>query len=166
MWQKKRRWIGLRDIKGFSLAILGKQLWRMDVESTSLLARVYKGRYFPTKSPVDAPFGTRLSFAWRSIHWAQMLMKEGIRKEFGNGLNVNLVMDPWLPVLPPRVENGIQPKSISLAALKNKDSNEWNMIRVREIFVEDVRLIGQIRTGGVMTDGTFSWMLIRMVITQ
>ena len=39
--------IGFRDLYAFNLAMLAKQGWRMLENPTSLMALMYKARYFP-----------------------------------------------------------------------------------------------------------------------
>lgn len=67
--------IGFKDIEAFNISLLGKQLWRMLTQPNTLLARVYKARYFLKFDPITAPLGSRPSFAWKSIHVAQDLIK-------------------------------------------------------------------------------------------
>jgi hypothetical protein len=40
--------MGFKDIKKFSLAMLGKQGWRLMTNPTSVCAQVLKGKYYPT----------------------------------------------------------------------------------------------------------------------
>lgn len=49
--------LGFRDLHGFNLAMLGKQCWNFINRPDSLVARVYKARYFPTTSIFDATRG-------------------------------------------------------------------------------------------------------------
>ena len=82
--------IGFKDIEAFNLALLGKQLWRMVTRKESLLARVYKSRYFSKSDPLNAPLGSRPSFAWKSIHAAQELLRQGTRAIVGNGASIEI----------------------------------------------------------------------------
>lgn len=72
--------LGFRDLE----ALLGKQLWRLLTKKDSLLARVLKSRYYVKSNPLNASFGSRPSYAWRSIHSAQGLMKQCARVLIGN----------------------------------------------------------------------------------
>lgn len=54
---KKDGGLGFKDLRAFNLAILGKQAWRFLTRPHSLVARIYKGRYFPKSSFIDANLG-------------------------------------------------------------------------------------------------------------
>jgi len=153
--------LGFRDVEGFNLAMLGKQLWRMANKPESLMARIFEARYFPSKSPLEASLGSRPSFAWRSIYEAKMLMQEGMRKEFGDGHTLRIAFDPWLPSKPPRpprVQPGLNPYTLHISMIKDFDSDEWNWTAVKSIFVqEDIHLIGQVRPSFRPGKTRFSW---------
>uniref|UniRef100_A0A7N2LLU9 Reverse transcriptase zinc-binding domain-containing protein n=1 Tax=Quercus lobata TaxID=97700 RepID=A0A7N2LLU9_QUELO len=59
--------MGFRDIHAFNLAMLPKQACRLVTGSHSLFYRVYKARYFPGCSFMDAKLGHNPSFVWRSL---------------------------------------------------------------------------------------------------
>ena len=63
----------------------------------SLVARIYKARYFPTSSFLDAHLKANPSFIWRSIMEAQEVIRMGVIWRVGKGNQVNIWLDPWLP---------------------------------------------------------------------
>jgi len=63
---KDRSALNFRDLKGFNLAMLGKQGWKLVTNSSSLLAEVLKAKYFPISGFLDVTIGSP-SFTWRSI---------------------------------------------------------------------------------------------------
>ena len=71
---KERGGLGFRDLRTFNLALLVKQGWRLQTNSSSLFYRVYKAKYFPRCDFVDVELGGQSSYAWRSIHAAQALV--------------------------------------------------------------------------------------------
>ena len=60
---KEKGGLGFCDLKSFNLALLAKQGWRLQTNSTSLFSRVYKAKYFPRCSFVEAVLGLRPSYA-------------------------------------------------------------------------------------------------------
>ncbi|XP_019159994.1 PREDICTED: uncharacterized protein LOC109156596 [Ipomoea nil] len=51
---KKYGGLSFKDLRAFNLAMLGKQAWRLLTNPTTLAARIYKARYYPTTSFIDA----------------------------------------------------------------------------------------------------------------
>lgn len=87
---KRKGGLGFKDLKAYNLAMLGKQLWRINTNQKSLLSRIYKGRYFHKADPLTVPLGSGPSYAWKSIHAAQSIIREGARKVIGNGKNTSI----------------------------------------------------------------------------
>lgn len=54
---KHRERLGFKELKAFNLALLAKQWWHIMSDSNSLLHQIYKDKYFPQKSFVEASLG-------------------------------------------------------------------------------------------------------------
>ncbi|XP_024006398.1 uncharacterized protein LOC112082916 [Eutrema salsugineum] len=65
---KKNGGFGIRDLRDFNIAMLAKQGWCMLQHPTSLLARVFKAKYFPKTNIFHAELKGQPSYAWRSIY--------------------------------------------------------------------------------------------------
>ncbi|XP_030930729.1 uncharacterized protein LOC115956517 [Quercus lobata] len=75
----KSKWEGgmdFRDLHAFNLAMLAKQGWRMLVDPCSLMARLYKAKYFPNSDVLSAKIGSNPSYAWRSIHQSLEVLRQ------------------------------------------------------------------------------------------
>ncbi|XP_019158220.1 PREDICTED: uncharacterized protein LOC109154946 [Ipomoea nil] len=112
--------MGFKDLRAFNLAMLGKQAWRMLTKPDSLVARVYKARYFPKGSFFDAQVGNNPSFCWRSIMVAKSIIFGGVRRRIGNGESTFIWTHPWLqndhdPMI--QTEMPIQLKEAKVAGL-------------------------------------------------
>jgi hypothetical protein len=59
--------MGFRDLGCFNKALPAKQLWRLLQHPNSLVARIYKAKYYPHHHVMTANTGLIPSFAWRSI---------------------------------------------------------------------------------------------------
>lgn len=66
--------MGFKDLSAFNLAMLGKQGWKFLTEPNSLVSRIFKARYFPSKSYLTATIGHNPSFVWRSILRAHLIV--------------------------------------------------------------------------------------------
>ncbi|KAL1211890.1 putative mitochondrial protein [Cardamine amara subsp. amara] len=99
---KEKGGLGFRDIGRFNQASLGKQAWRIWENSSSLLAQILKHKYFKNKSFLTCGYGTRPSYAWRSILFGQELLNKGLIKSIGNGEDTKVWSDNWLNDVYPR----------------------------------------------------------------
>ena len=77
--------MGFRDIHAFNLAMIAKQAWRLIQGEPSLFFKVYKARYFPNSSFMDADLGANPSFVWRSSLEARELIRAGTAWTVGDG---------------------------------------------------------------------------------
>lgn len=89
--------MGFRDPSCFNLALLAKQVWRLMTNEQALVSRVLQANYFPNGSFLDATLGSNPSWTWRSILEGRGVLKEGIRKRIGNGKQVRIALNRWLP---------------------------------------------------------------------
>ena len=77
--------MGFRNIQAFNLAMLAKQGWRILTNPNSLLAQVFKAKYFPHVDVLNSKIGSNPSYTWRSIHNSLEVIKRGTRWRVGNG---------------------------------------------------------------------------------
>ncbi|CAL1375269.1 unnamed protein product [Linum trigynum] len=94
--------MGFRRFKHFNQALLAKIGWRILEDPSSLLARVYKGKYFPTGSFLSATARSRPSWGWQSVLYGRQLLLRGLRWQVGNGRSVSALEDSWVPALHPQ----------------------------------------------------------------
>lgn len=75
---KKYGGMGFRTVREMNLAMLSKG-WKFLTYPEALMTRVFKARYFPNCSFLEASSGSNPSFVWTSIQESQWLLCEGSR---------------------------------------------------------------------------------------
>ncbi|XP_042978923.1 uncharacterized mitochondrial protein AtMg00310-like [Carya illinoinensis] len=88
--------MGFRDIDVFNKAMLAKQGWMLQTKCDSLVAKIFKEKYFQNCQFIDAKIGYKPSFMWRSLLAAQDLVKAGMVWRVGNGKSISIGKDKWL----------------------------------------------------------------------
>ena len=71
---KEEGGLGFHNLKAFNFALLVKQGWRFQANTSSLVYRVLKARYFLDSDFLVSELGSRPSYAWRSILAAQNIV--------------------------------------------------------------------------------------------
>lgn len=61
---KSRGGLGFRSLYGFNIALLGKLCWNFIQKPHTLVARIFKARYYPGSHFLNASAGTDPSFIW------------------------------------------------------------------------------------------------------
>ena len=145
---KEQGGLGFRDLTMFNKALLAKQLWRILKNPESLIVRIMQAKYCSNKSIMEATIGHRLSQAWRSILAAKDLVHAGVIWRIGNGDDVKVWGDKWLPtptsysVQSPRLNWA---KDMRVSELIDKDMKQWNSTLIASIFLpEEVTVINNI----------------------
>jgi len=86
-----------KEIEKFNKTLLAKQVWRMINNLDSLCHKVFKARFFPNCSILEAPEVNGGSYAWKSIFSVRDVVKRGMVWRIGNGASVSIKEDKWLP---------------------------------------------------------------------
>lgn len=150
--QKKMHWIswktlclpkakggmGFRMFHLFNKALLAKQGWRLIHNTSSLVARVLKGRYYPRSNFLQAKAGYCSSFTWRSILGAKHILTKGCSWRIGNGSSMHIWDDKWLTH--PMHQSLLTPKPLDSSIQKvsdliDLDRREWKRPLIRDTFV-------------------------------
>ncbi|CAH9067596.1 unnamed protein product [Cuscuta epithymum] len=106
------------------------------------MCRVLKVRYYPNSDFLHAQVGYNKSFIWRSIVETQNILKNNIRRRVGNGIEVQVWADAWLPGEGEGRVSSTRPTGIrdmNVAALRDITGKKWNGERISNIFNADDR---------------------------
>ncbi|KAK2410765.1 hypothetical protein QL285_046110 [Trifolium repens] len=133
--------LGFRDFHCFNMAMVAKQGWNFMHKPTSLVARLYKARYFPYNSFLSSNIGNNPSFAWRSIWRARKVLLLGCRWQIGDGSKIQVMSEPWLRVNNGRCLNGPQNQNVyqlSVGNLLLPNVKRWDENKIHTLFsIED-----------------------------
>ncbi|MCI37607.1 putative ribonuclease H protein, partial [Trifolium medium] len=78
------------------MAMVAKQGWKFITNPNTLVAKVYKARYFPNSSLFESHLGSNPSYAWRSIWKSRQVLMNGCRWRIGDGTKIKVMHEPWL----------------------------------------------------------------------
>jgi hypothetical protein len=123
------------------MAMVAKQGWNFMHNSTSLVARLYKARYFPHNSFLSSSLGNNPSFAWRSIWRARQVLLLGCRWQIGDGSKIQVMHEPWLRGGNERCLNAPQTRIVYDLKLENillPNVKRWDENKVYSLFSNDV----------------------------
>lgn len=141
--------LGIRDMMAFNKALLAKQAWRLITRPSTLLARVFKAKYYRKTGFLEARTYQTSSLAWRSIIQTQPLIKKGLHWAIGNGEQIRVWQDNWLLGHPQSTPTGpgmyIHP-NLKVKDLFSSRTFSWNQPLLHQLFQpEDVQRILRFR---------------------
>lgn len=84
--------LGFKDLLKFNEAKLAKKVWLLLSDQSSLFYRVFKVKYFPQGSVLDAKISLR-SYAWQSILKARSVVSDGLLWRVGDGSSIRVNKD-------------------------------------------------------------------------
>jgi len=88
--------MGFKDLTCFNVAMSGKQGWRFQNDSSSLVSSLFKARYFPNTDFIGSSIGHNPSYVWRSIFSVKIVVNQDARWRIGSGDNIPFLGAPWL----------------------------------------------------------------------
>ncbi|XP_061999224.1 uncharacterized protein LOC133716539 [Rosa rugosa] len=133
---KEEGGLGFRSLSNFNNAMLAKQAWRVVTNPTSLVARIFKAKYFPDTSfwmttPHDSP-----SFSWRSLFSTREFLRQSSYWQIGDGNTVNIWSDCWLPGVQDfkPMDNSIAANEVQQVSDLMIQAGLWNTSLIRRLF--------------------------------
>ncbi|MBA0721553.1 hypothetical protein Golax_009079 [Gossypium laxum] len=132
--------LGIRDIRLFNLALLGRQVWRLINSTDSLCFKVLSSKYFLDGNIFIAKKVDKASFTWSSITAATEAFKVGFGWQIGNGGKIDIRVENWgLERLnwDTITSNTLNQNEKSVKVLWHADSRRWNVNKVKKVYGHD-----------------------------
>lgn len=129
--------MGFRSIHNFNTSLIEKQYWRLQSDDNSLLARIFKSRYYPNCNITKALVGFAPNYAWGSILSAKESVSKGFRWIMGTGAKVWVWQDNWILGIPssrPLSNNSSLDRDAMVYDLIDQDLGYWNCKLVLSCF--------------------------------
>ncbi|CAN1825139.1 Uncharacterized mitochondrial protein AtMg00310 [Linum perenne] len=137
---KEKGGLRFKDLETFNHALFAKQTWRLIQNPDLLLAQIYKAKYFPNSTLMQAGKGSNPSWGWRCILKGREITKVGHRWQVGDGVHINPFLDHWLPTLPlsaPILDMKESIIQFPLPVAGFIDNDNWNQIKLKSLFREE-----------------------------
>jgi hypothetical protein len=80
---KNKGGLGFWDLILFNKTLLAKQVWILSQHLDSLVAKIFKAKYYTSYLVLEAGIGKKPSLVWRSLTSAQEVIKRGQSGELG-----------------------------------------------------------------------------------
>ncbi|XP_074374476.1 uncharacterized protein LOC141714880 [Apium graveolens] len=133
---KKVGGLGFKRLRDVNMSLLGKQCWRFITHPESLVARLYKARYYADSDFLNSKLGSNPSFTWRSISESKEVISAGSCWRIGTGTEIDILKQPWLNDVENPYISTVSPalNDQKVVALFSTDTKEWDMDLVADIF--------------------------------
>ena len=130
--------MGFQNLQAFNLAMLAKQGWKLLSNPLSLVARIYKAKYYPHGNILNSKLASNPSYAWQSIFNSLDVISRGTRWRVGNGKQIHIWEDKWFPT--PSTYKVISPTRpfydfLMVSALIDTETRSWKADLVRSLFL-------------------------------
>ena len=153
--------LGFRGLEFFNEALLAKQVWRLMHNKTSLFYKVFKSKYFPRYTILEAPLNSRASYAWKSILGARNMIGKGTIWRVGSGNNISIWGSWWLPSTPHNSVISPRPPNSTLQLVRHlidPQSHTWNKELVTATFLPfEAKIILKIPLSHYRQDDILIW---------
>ena len=152
---------GFRDLAHFNDALLAKQAWRLLQNKETLFYKVFKAKFFPNHSLLEAKESNSGSYAWKSILQGREVILDGACWRVGDGKSIKIWQHHWLHRKHPTKVLSLMVESMEEATMKcliDKSTRTWNATMVDGIFApQEVEEIKNIPLAKKEMEDTLYW---------
>lgn len=134
---KDKGGLGFRSLQGYNMALIGKLIWQFMTKPDSLVARIYKARYYPNNHVLEAQKSGDASFIWSGICEVKEELRQGFKWVLGDGKSIKIFTDQWLRGKNDyRVENHHinSSRDDKVADYFRPDIKQWDVTKIQQTF--------------------------------
>jgi hypothetical protein len=133
--------MGFKSLGAFNHAMLGKQAWNLITKPDTLVAKLFKAKYFPHSDFLESSIGHNPSYVWRRIWSSKFVVKGGHKWSIGTGHNISLWDQNWLfdgtsIKKPDNIDS--QLNNLTVADLLHHNVKEWVSGLIRGLVNDDI----------------------------
>ncbi|KAF9610276.1 hypothetical protein IFM89_021837 [Coptis chinensis] len=132
--------LGVRNLQHTNLALLAKKGWEVIASNKSLWIDIVKAKYLRNQDFLTVcpkPLDSRV---WRDILKARTVLTKGLGWEIGNGSDINLFTERWIPnkegITAPIYSNPTV-KPIFVSDLIDSNTRKWRSNTIYHCWPED-----------------------------
>lgn len=114
---------------------MGKHCWKFLNQPQSLVARLYKARYYSDTHFLKSSKGSGPSFIWTGIHTAKEALYKGYRWVVGYGMDINATKDPWI-----RSKSGFKVDQSSTYTGRDEMVSHWFLPGLKQWYIDRVKM--------------------------
>lgn len=132
--------MGFRDLNAMNIALVAKQVWRVQNNPDALWAKVLKSLYFTNSSIWDAKKGRKASWGWVSMLKGRDFINKHKAWHIKDGSKVRVCGDRWLHC-GDRIwmhDNIIQDSVVSVLLTEESAGEGWDLSKLDHFLPRDV----------------------------
>ena len=152
--------MGFCDLALYNDSLLAKQAWRLLNEKHTLFHKVFKAKFFPNCSFMDAMESSGRSYAWKSILYGRDVIEKDVRWRIGDGCSIKIWQHHWLPIKhPTRISSPLESmENATVDLLIDADTRSWNFGIIDGLFApNDADLIKRIPLAWLASTDEMFW---------
>ena len=157
--------MGFKELLLFNDSLLAKQTWRLLHNKNSLFYRIFKSKFFPNCSIMEAKEGRGGSYAWKSILHGREVIRQGAKWRVGNGESIKVWEDNWLPSLShPRIQGPLttEMQEARVSSLINPLTHQWKTTLISSAFIlDECELIKHIQLSKTPANDALFWPFVQ-----